>query len=177
MNESWCGWVTEVEEGQVEQVDDQQKLSRPEMASNPEHDETEDKKIVLCILSAPRSTKFSDNTHEDEVCAHIGRVCYEALIRAIEVSDIVSLQDQGDDPVDINNHTVQAERRWPSRILSPYCVTVVMVMVAIGGLCKGIVGTSNYDQEPRNDGEDFVGDEVARGKFLTLREWVVCRVC
>ena len=41
------GWVAKVKQGQVEQVDDQEKLALPEKASNPEHDETKAEEIVL----------------------------------------------------------------------------------------------------------------------------------
>jgi hypothetical protein len=39
--------VSEVQAGQVEEVDDKEKFSRPKVPADPEHDETEDQKVVL----------------------------------------------------------------------------------------------------------------------------------
>jgi len=43
--------MAEVERGEVEEVDDEQQLSKPESTSDPEHDKAEDEKIVLIIIS------------------------------------------------------------------------------------------------------------------------------
>ena len=47
VNEEWRLGVTEVERGQVEQVENQEDLSYPEETSHPQHDEAKLEEVVL----------------------------------------------------------------------------------------------------------------------------------
>jgi hypothetical protein len=47
-----CLGMAEVKRGEVGEVGDQKDLSRPEVAADPEHDESEDEKIVLGALAS-----------------------------------------------------------------------------------------------------------------------------
>jgi len=58
VNESGRLGVTEVQEGLIDQVGDQNEFTCPEEASNPAHDETEDTEVV-----------------EDEMRSHICCLC------------------------------------------------------------------------------------------------------
>ena len=42
--------MAEVEGGQIEEVDNKEKFARPEVATDPEHDEAERQKVVLHIV-------------------------------------------------------------------------------------------------------------------------------
>jgi len=74
VDESRGGRVAEVEEGEIEQVDDEEKLSLPEKSSDPEHDEAETEEVM-----------------QDEMASHIGGTGDEMLVCAPEVTDIVGL--------------------------------------------------------------------------------------
>jgi len=159
MNEQRSRGVAEIQQGKIEQVDNQEELALPEMASNPQHYETKGEEIV-----------------EDEVASNISSTCDERLVCAPQVADIVCLQDQNDYPVDTGYHRVQAERCPSMIVLSPYCVADMLVS-AIGRAREGIVGSNDDQQKPGNDGEDFVGNEVVLGEVFALGEWVpVCHL-
>lgn len=81
MDETWGGWVTEVERGQVEEVDDQDDLSPDEVGANEQHDEGELEKVV-----------------EDEVGADGGGGVDVVGVGGEEVPDIADLEGEQDDP-------------------------------------------------------------------------------
>ena len=47
MNQAWVCRMPEVQQYEIEQVDDEENLAWPEVASDPEHDEAEGQCIVL----------------------------------------------------------------------------------------------------------------------------------
>lgn len=81
VDKAWGGWVTEVERGQVEEVDDQDDLGPNEVGAHEEHDEGELKEVV-----------------EDEVGADRGGGVDVVGVVGEEVPDIADLKSEQDDP-------------------------------------------------------------------------------
>ena len=113
-------------------------------------------------------------THQDEVRSHIGCTGNKVLVRAPQVSQVVCLQDQDDDPVDARDNGTQAEPSWSVVVLSPDGVTVGM-MLAIDRTLECIVGSDDDQQKPGHNGEDLVGDEVLAGEIFPFRKGVICK--
>jgi len=157
VNEQRSRGVAEIQEGKVEQVDNQEQLALPEMASDPQHYEAKGEEIV-----------------EDEVASNIGSTRDERLVCAPQIADIVCLQDQNDHPVDAGYYRIQAERCPSMAVLSPYCVAEMFVP-AIRRAREGIIGSNDDQEKPGNDGEDFVGNEVVLGEFLAFGERIPIR--
>jgi len=111
-------------------------------------------------------------THKDEVASNVRRTGLVACVRIVEVPDVVCLQDEHNDPVYAGHHGVQGKRRIIVVILAPDGVTST-AMFAVCWFVKGVVCSDNHDDQPRNDGEDLVGDEVASTELLAFRERVV----
>jgi hypothetical protein len=171
MNEQRGRGVAEIQQGKIEQVDNQEELALPEMASNPQHNEAKCEEIVLYASCQRMGSEESPGTYEDEVASNISSTCNERLVCAPQIADIVCLQDQNHHPVDTGDYRVQAERGPSMTVLSPYCVADMLVS-AIGRAREGIVGSNDDQQKPGNDGEDFVGNEVVLGEVFALGERV-----
>lgn len=75
----------------------------------------------------------------------------------IEVSHIIRLQDQNDDPVYACDDRVQCERARMMVILTPDRMAAMMSL-AFGRGGESIVHSSDDNKEPRHNGEDFVDD-------------------
>lgn len=120
--------MPEVQHGLVEHVDDEEKLCGPEVAAYPEHDEAEGQQIV-----------------DDEMGAHIGGAVLEGLIAAPQVSDVVDLEHQDNNPVNASDDGVEAEGRWSVTVLAPYGVAMVVVR-AVRRTREGIDDASHDDQ-------------------------------
>lgn len=57
-------------------------------------------------------------------------------------------------------------------VLAPYGVAAVLVF-AIFWAIEGVDGSDNHQQQPGNDGKDFVGNEVAPREFFPFDERIV----
>ena len=105
------------------------------------------------------------------MASNIGCAGHKSLVCAPEVTNIMSLQDQHDDPVNAGYDRVQAERCAPMAILSPYRMAEMLVS-AVGWSREGVV-RAKYDQEkPGKNGEDFVRDEIVLGELFSFGEWI-----
>lgn len=122
--------MPEVEEGLVEQVDDQEELAWPEMSADPKHDEAESEEVV-----------------QNEVASNIGSTGDKSLICRPQISHIVCLQDQNNDPVNARRNSVQAKRCPHMTVLTPDCVAVVAVAALIGS-SESVVNADNKHEEP-----------------------------
>lgn len=109
---------------------------------------------------------------EDEVAADVGCTCLIACVRLVEILDVVCLQDQHDDPVHARDNRVEGKRRRAVVVLVPYRMASVLVF-AIWRSIEGVVCSRNHDEEPCNDGEDLVSNEVAAAELLAFGERVV----
>ena len=83
------------------------------------------------------------------------------------------LEDEDNDPVYARHDGINAEAAGGVIILSPDCVAVVM-LCAVGWLLECVECAGNDEDEPGNNGQDLVGQEVSLGEFLAFGEWVVC---
>lgn len=86
-------------------------------------------------------------SYEDKVRSDISSTRNEGFVCAIQVSDIVRLQDQDDDPVYTGDHAVEAEWCRPMVVLSPYRVTMLMP-VAVRRFVEGVVCTGDDNEQP-----------------------------
>ena len=84
-------------------------------------------------------------TYDNEVTSHVRRAVQEVLIGTPQVSEVVCLQNQHDDPVDASDHRVQSEPGMHPVVLPPYRVAMV-VMLAVLRLLNGVVHSHDYDQ-------------------------------
>lgn len=63
MYDQWSGRVAEVEKRQVKQVDNQEQLALPEIASDPEQNEAESQEVMLeCNVSTTHRSLFMRRT-------------------------------------------------------------------------------------------------------------------
>lgn len=132
----------------------------PEESSDPEQNECSTKEVVLLELVSrlPNISEDQDVNiaHQDEMASDVGGTGGEILVCTIQISHIVCLQDQHNDPVDAHNDRIQAERRRVMVVLAPDSV-VVVALVLVMRLVKSVVHTHNDKYQPREDGEDLVG--------------------
>ena len=67
MDEQWCLGMAEVKQGQVEEIDDQQKLAWPEVTADPEHDEAEEEEVVLWLVSHDPGGRLAEQNEGADV--------------------------------------------------------------------------------------------------------------
>jgi hypothetical protein len=102
VDESRGSRVLEVLGREVEEVDDEQHLSEPEVAAAPEVDETEEEKVV-----------------EDEVRANISGSLDINLVLRVQVPAVANLQDEQDDHVNGCDDGVEGKGGVVVRVLVP----------------------------------------------------------
>lgn len=83
------------------------------------------------------------------------------------------LQDKHDDPVYAGHNRIQGERCIMMVILAPDSVTSTAFVVAVSWFVEGVICSNNHNEQPCNNGEDLVGDEVAPTELLAFCERVV----
>ena len=96
----------------------------------------------------------SNLTYHDEMTSNICRTRFVGCIGMIEVSDILSLKNQNNDPIYACNNWIECERCWPVIVLSPDSMTE-MFMFAVWS-CKGIICSDDHNKKPCYDCEDLV---------------------
>lgn len=96
MDESSISIVAEVEEGKVEEVDNQEDLCPPEMCTNEEEHETKVEKVV-----------------ENEVASNTGSRLNVLVILGEEAPDVAELNDEEDEP---DARVLVGEERGKGRI-------------------------------------------------------------
>jgi hypothetical protein len=84
VDESWCCGVSEVQAGQVKEIDDKEKFGGPEMPTNPEHDETEGQEVVL-DSSAMSLHNIGARTNEDEMGSDVSSAGHELLVGRVQM--------------------------------------------------------------------------------------------
>lgn len=148
--------VLEVEGREVEEVDDEQHLGKPEVAAAPEVDETEPEQVV-----------------EDEVRANISGSLDVDLILRVQVPAVSNLQDEQDDHVNRCDDRVEGKGSVVVRVLVPDGASVVL---ALGGRIEGVVDAGNDQEEPRGSRQDLVASKATGGVRLAVHKGVHC-VC
>ena len=81
------------------------------------------------------------------MASDVGGTGDKILVCTIQISHIVCLQDQHNDPVDANNNRIQTEGGGVMVILAPDSV-VMVVLVLVMRLVKGVVHTHNDKYQP-----------------------------
>lgn len=155
VDKAWVCWMAEVKGRQIEEVDNQEQLCPPEVRTYEEHDEAELEKVA-----------------EDEVGAHTRCSSDEIGVLGEQMPDVADLEDEEDNPVDGHNDAVHAEACVVVAILTPY--TALVGMVIMRGV-EDIVEGAEDNQEPREDSEDLVGNDLVLGMRFTLREGIDLR--
>jgi len=92
--------MTEVQEGQIEEVDDQDDLSPDEVSSNEEHDECELEKVIEDEVGTNSSSSL-------DMSSGIGK----------EVPHVCDLEEKQSEPVERQDDLVQEERSQVGIIL------------------------------------------------------------
>jgi hypothetical protein len=156
MDESGSSRVLEVLGREVEEVDDEQHLSEPEVAAAPEVDETEEEKVV-----------------EDEVRANIGGSLDVDLVLRVQVPAVSNLQDEQDDHVDGGDDGVEGKGGVVVRVLVPDGASVVL---ALGGRIERVVDAGHDQEEPRGSRQDLVASKATGGVRLAVHEGVDCHL-
>lgn len=128
VDESGGARVSEVGSGKVEEVDDDQQLSEPEVGSDPEVDEAEEEEVA-----------------GDEVGAYIGGSVHVNLILRVQVPAVADLENVQDNHVDGGDDRVQGERSVSAVVLVPDGSTVVLALMR---RIEGVVDAGDYKQEP-----------------------------
>ena len=128
VDESGSSRVLEVLGREVEEVDDEQHLGKPEVAAAPEVDEAEPEQVV-----------------EDEVRANIGGSLDVNLILRVQVPAVTDLQDEQDNHVDRGDDGVEGKGGVVVRVLVPDGASVVL---ALGWRIEGVVDAGDNQEEP-----------------------------
>lgn len=102
----------------------------------------------------------------------IGCACFVARVWTVKVSDVLGLQNEDNDPVYASNDRVQSERGIMMVVLTPNCMTVVMSLAVCGGIECIVCSWDDY-QEPWDDGQDLVGNEVASTELFAFGKRIV----
>jgi len=140
VDESWVCVVSEVQGGQVEEVDDQNDLGPDEVSSDEEHDESELQHIV-----------------EYEVAAN-PRCCIDPVdISREKVRNISDLEDEQGNPVDGGNDNVQSERGFIDSVYIPDGMAPLFDVV-LRDIPRIVEGSDNQ-QQPGEDCQDPVGPD------------------
>lgn len=126
VDESGGSRVLEVLGGEVEEVDDEQHLGKPEVAAAPEVDEPEPEQVV-----------------EDEVRPNIGGSLDVDFILRVQVPAVTDLEDEQDDHVDRSDDGVKGKGGVVVRILAPDGAAI-----ALGGRIEGVVDAGDDQEEP-----------------------------
>ena len=85
------------------------------------------------------------------------------------MSDVTTLQDKKDDPVDAGDDVVHAKSSVIVIVLAPYPPAVQSTII---GCIKSIVERDDQGQEPGDSGEDLVGDNGVLAVFVAFSERV-----
>jgi len=144
--------VAEVQRGQVDKVEDQDKLGKAEEGAHEQHDPSEMQQVV-----------------EDEVAADGAGLVDATSGVGEEVRDIDGLENEHDEPVDGGNDVVHAERREVVVILSPDRTAMVWAILRV---VDCILEGDNHGQQPSDDCEHLVGDNGVLAMLVALRERV-----
>lgn len=168
------GWVTEVDRGQVEEVEHEHKLGGPEMGADPEQQEGRLEYIV-----------------DNEVASDVGSSSNPLGVIGKEMPDVADLKDKErnptsvsfscgdpfrtcslhpDSPVDISNEGIQGEWSAMMPVLAPD--GVVVALLSIAGSIEAISDAEDKDEEPGEYCQGFVYDKGAVVVRLSLCERV-----
>lgn len=93
MNEPCIGVVTEVEEGEVEKVNDEENFGPPEMSFNEEDHETKVEKVV-----------------ENEVTSNTGGGLHILILLTEESPDVAKLDEEENEPKDVSMIVLKHDR-------------------------------------------------------------------
>ena len=88
------------------------------------------------------------------------------------MSDVTTLQDKKDDPVDAGDDVVHAKSSVIVIVLAPYPPAVQSTII---GCIESIVERDDQGQEPGDGGEDLVDDDGVLAMLVSLGERVDCK--
>lgn len=152
VNEPRGRTMAEVRAGQVEEVDNQQQLSPPEVAPHPE-------------VNKPKQQQIMRN----KMAPHITRSGNIRLVARIQMPRIPDLQNIKHDPVDTGDNTVHGEGSVVVVVLAPDGVAMIATLV---WTLEGVVDAGNGEEEPGEGGADFVGEDGIAGALAAVGEGV-----
>jgi len=112
MDESRVGAMAEVEEGKVEEVDDQDELSPEELGADKEHNECKLQEVV-----------------ENEMAPDAGSCIDIVEVGGEQVPHITNLKEEKGDPIKRGNDRVQGKGCVVVMILSPDGSSLVMPLM------------------------------------------------
>jgi len=124
--------VAEVRRGEIEEIDDQQEFSPPEVAAHPEHDEAEQQQVV-----------------RDEVAADVARGLDVGRVAGVQVADVAQLHKVQHDPIDRGDDRVHRKRRVAVAVLLPDPVPVGSFVFAWSA--EGVEDGAEDGEEPGQD--------------------------
>lgn len=154
VDESGGSRVLEVESREVEEVDDDKHLSKPEVAAAPQVDEAEHEQVV-----------------EDEVGANVGGGLDVDLVLRVQVPAVSDLENVQHNHVDRSDDRVKSEGSVTVRVLVPDSASVVL---ALSGRIEGVVDAGDNKKKPRGGSQDLVASEASGRVRLAIHEGVDC---
>jgi hypothetical protein len=153
MDKSGVGVVAEVERGKIDEVENQNNLGPVEVRADKEHDKGEVEEVV-----------------EDEMASDAGSSVNDVRVAREEMSDVTSLEDEEDNPVDGGDDWVQSESSAVHVVLFP---DLSVSSVAIVGTMKGIVNGDDKGQDPSDKGENLVGEDRIVGVRVPFPKGII----
>jgi len=146
--------VSEIREGQVEEVDEKEELGEPEVVADPEVNEAEEEEVVGDVVRA-------------NVCGGSDVDC----VFGIEGPGVDELEGKKDYPVDGGDDAVLG--KGSGDVVTPYCVTWSVVLALGLGPVEGVIEGRDDEEEIGYEGGDAVDNESLRGVLLAAGEGVV----
>ena len=101
-------------------------------------------KRLFCTMVSGMHSRSCWLAYHDEVTPDIRRAGQVVCICTPEVSEVVALQNQSQDPVDTGHNCIESEWSRSVLVLPPDGMTTVPM--AVGRRLKRVVGTRDYDE-------------------------------
>lgn len=151
--------VTEVQGGELKEVDGQGNLSKDEVCTGPEHDVGKVQKI-----------------EQDEMWPNTARSFYPAVVARKQMPYISDLTNKHSNPIDTHKGMINGEWRWVSMALPKRGMPVMVMMMrgcSINGSMVGVVYGRNEGNKPGRDREDAVPENVGPGYLASASKGVI----
>lgn len=144
VDEERGAWVAEIADGQVEEVDHNQKERKPEVATGPQVDETEQEKVGGDVVRRNVSSGGEVNLGGG----------------LIEREEVVELENKNDDPVDACDDAVLGKSGWsvlaPDSVLVVDMDTISVLVVVFGGCVECVINGRDEKEDVGDCGGDLV---------------------
>lgn len=161
VDEDGRAWVAEVAKREVEEVDDDQEESDPEVAADPEVDKSEDEEV--------RCDEMGRNV------AGSGKV--ELGGGLVEGEEVVHLEDEDDDPVYARDDAILGKCSWKvvapdSPVVDQVSASTMVVVMVFWRSVESVIDGGEEEDQVGEGGGDLVNENRLAGVCVSAGKWV-----